>query len=101
MVCGPVSNEPGDVSETAQPLPTSCLSVVAVSPSKLMLQWKIEGVVARFAGPVDPMTAFGGGFGRQGQLIRGWMDGLMIYLRGPSSYLKDEVNTNSSSTLQL
>ena len=75
MVCGPLSDEPGDVSKTAQPLPTSCLSVAAVLPSKLMLQWKIEGVVARVASQENPqefcgsegmMTAFGGGFSRQG-----------------------------------
>ena len=74
-VCEPLSDEPEDVSKTAQPLPTSCLSVVAISPSKLMLQWKIEDVVARFAGlgslqglcgSEGMMTAFGEGFGRQG-----------------------------------
>ncbi len=74
-VCEPLSDEPEDASKIAQPLPTSCPSVVAISPSKLMLLWITEGVVARVAGPGNllrlfgpegMMRVFGGSFDRQG-----------------------------------
>ena len=36
-VCEPLSDEPEGASKIVQPLPTSCLSAVAILSSKLML----------------------------------------------------------------